>query len=124
MGIIGWLIPGLAVGAALIAARPPQQLPGGPEAALTVVPAGGLFGAAFASLAGLGEPTTFFVPATWAAALAGAALTALLMHLAARLDLSRDTESGQRLLKAEARARRPSGSGETAPPRGRSPRGP
>jgi hypothetical protein len=82
MGIIGWLVPGLAVAAVIAAARPAQELPGGLEATLTILPAGGLLAAALASTAGLGEPTTFFVPATWAAALAGAAGTSLLMNRA------------------------------------------
>ena len=83
MGILGWVVPGLIVVAVALRALPPHRQPGGPPATLSLPLTGGLMAGAIASVAGLGEPTTFFTAGTWVAALAGALLTLAVLQVAA-----------------------------------------
>jgi uncharacterized membrane protein YeaQ/YmgE (transglycosylase-associated protein family) len=71
MGLLGWLILGLAAGAIAKAIHKGAE-PGGLLGTLTVGVLGAIVGGLVASAAGIGEIDSFFSIGTWLIAIAGA----------------------------------------------------
>lgn len=90
MGVIGWVVLGLVVGAIAKAVHP-GEAPGGLLGTLGVGILGALLGGLIASAAGIGAIGSFFSIGTWLIAIGGALL--LLVIFNAVVTRSRDART-------------------------------
>jgi uncharacterized membrane protein YeaQ/YmgE (transglycosylase-associated protein family) len=80
MGIVGWILLGLFVGAIARALIPGRTEPGGCIGTTAVGVLGALIGGFIASALGLGKIRHFFDLETWLIAIAGSVLLLLLLR--------------------------------------------